>query len=89
MAETANGKLSLTVEGLEGAIDAFGRLVDGLWQKSPALVWFCVIMVFLYLFYSAYCRQRGGEKEMDQKVLSKMPKKARRKKHMVGGRRDV
>lgn len=90
MAEATGGKSAVSFEGLDKAIDAFSRLFDTVWAKSPALVWFCAIMISVIVLYHVHCRSlRVAESEADDQVRRKMPKRAKGKQALAGGKKNA
>lgn len=77
--------VSVSMEGSEGFVDALSRLLSAAWDKSPTLVWFCFIMLFVCFIFRTYCKHyRREERELDARV----PKvdKASSKRKASGGK---
>lgn len=90
MAEATGGKTAISFEGLDRAIDAFSRLFETVWAKSPALVWFCAIMISAIVLYHVHCRSmRNAEAAADDQVRQKMPRKLKGKKALRGGKKNA
>ncbi|MCA4074848.1 hypothetical protein LD001_05820 [Pseudomonas kurunegalensis] len=90
MAEATGGKTAVSFEGLDKAIDAFSRLFDTVWAKSPALVWFCAIMISVIVLYHVHCRSlRAVETVADDQVRKKMPKKSKGRQALTGGKKNA
>lgn len=53
-------------------IDSVGRLFETLWNRSPILAYFCVVMVILLPFYWVYTKHKlvPTEKAADKRVRS-------------------
>ncbi len=66
---------SLDLAEVPNIIDAFGRLFETLWGKSPVLGTFVVVMTVLLPYYAIYSRRTIApvEKALDDRV-----KKARK-----------
>ncbi len=86
--EGASGKISF--DGLDSAIDAVGRLISLLWDKSPALVWFCVIMGFASVLYHIHCKgMRDEEKRIDYEIPQRKRVGSKKSKSSKGAKRHA
>ncbi|MDV7209941.1 hypothetical protein [Azotobacter beijerinckii] len=63
MADNPEGWLA----SIPDAIDSIGRLFVVIWDKSPALAWFVMVMTVLFPFYLVHTWSNRPERDLDRR----------------------